>query len=282
MGSIFKAALKAVTRNRGALAGAAAAAGATLAKNILRRPGFSAYFEYQAKKILFGWSEDGPVPEALVRTADSLAGFFSSMQVSLDRIAVDGVPGSGKSSLARALAERLGMGVECLDYQNMDKPLAFDKGRTIYEHHRLLRTQDIDAFDAIIYIDEPVEISMARVLKRKRGGGLVELMDYGKLKAVGEKAFQVADGDAKAIPGSFVKVKVRPGAGFRHRQNIYWELQQKGDGFRNAAGLSTEQALFLLIYGRAGKGFNAYLKKSAFYPELLTALGDSMSRAMKR
>ncbi|MEI6127365.1 MAG: hypothetical protein WCQ99_12520, partial [Pseudomonadota bacterium] len=175
--------------------------------------------------------------------------------------------------------EKLGMEVECLDYRNMDKPLTFNKHRTIYEHHRLLRTQDLDAFDAIVYIDEPVENSMARVLKRKRGGGLVELMDYGKLKAVGEKAFQVAEGDAYAIPGGFVKVKVRPEGGFKVRQNIYWELLQKG---LSSAELTTEQALFLLAYGRAAKGFSAYLNKSAFCPDLLAAFGSSMSKAMKR
>jgi len=38
---------------------------------------------------------------------------------------------------------------------------------TIYEHHRLLRTQDIDNFEAIVYINEPVELSQANACTEK-------------------------------------------------------------------------------------------------------------------
>jgi hypothetical protein len=50
-----------------------------------------------------------------------------------------------------------------LDYIDLNKPQDFSKEKTIYEHHRLLRTQDIDNFDAIIYIDEPPEFSQENV-----------------------------------------------------------------------------------------------------------------------
>jgi len=128
---------------------------------------------------------------------------------------VDGIPGSGKSTLAAALARKLDMAVECLDHKNMDQAIRFDKDRAIYEHHRLLRTQDIDGFDVIVYIDEPVEISRQKVLQRKRGGYLVDVMNYERLQAVGRKAFSMAAGECITIEGSGAKVKVRAESGFK-------------------------------------------------------------------
>ena len=104
-------------------------------------------------------------------------------------VCITGVSGSGKSTLARALADRLGLQWQCLDHMDMNKPIDFSKDQTIYEHHRLLRTQDVDIFDALIYIDEPVEVSRQKVLMRKRGGYLVDMMNYEMMKRVGAKAF---------------------------------------------------------------------------------------------
>jgi hypothetical protein len=188
---------------------------------------------------------------------------------------VDGVPGSGKSTLAAALARKLDMTVECLDHKNMDRTISFAKDRTIYEHHRLLRTQYLDGFDALIYIDEPVAISRQKVLRRKRGGYLVDIMNYDRLKAVGHKAFSVAAGECITVEGSFVQVKIRPEGGFRCFENIEAELLARG---LSSMGLNKEQGLFLCLEGKARKGFSAYLNPHAFDKELLLTLREGLLR----
>jgi hypothetical protein len=251
----------------------AAAAGLALAKGVLNKPGMGAYLEYQSERIFQGWSEDDNCPEGASLTADAIVSLLKSKGLSPNRIAVDGVPGSGKSTLAAALARRLAMTTECLDHKNMDQAISFDMDRVIYEHHRLLRTQDIDGFDVIVYIDERVEISRQKVLQRKRGGYLLDIMNYDRLKAVGHKAFSVAAGECIAVEDSFVQVKIRPKGGFMCLENIEMELLAKG---LSSKGLNKEQALFLCVEGKPRKGFSAYLNPHAYDRELLMILRQGL------
>jgi len=256
----------------------AAATGVALAKGVLSKPGMRAYLEYQIIRISHGWSESRNCPEEVILTADAIVSLLRSRGLSPNRIAVDGVPGSGKSTLAAALASRLAMTTECLDHKNMDQAISFDKDRAIYDHHRLLRTQDIDGFDVIVFIDEPVEISRQKVLQRRRGAYLVDIMNYERLQAVGHKAFSVAAGECIAIEGSSAKVKVRPESGFRCRENIEDELLGKG---MSSKGLSKEQSLFLCVEGKARNGFSAYLNPHAYNKELLLALKQGFFQVSK-
>jgi len=273
MGGFVKELLKAVGKNKGGLVSIATAAGLTLAKGVLSKPGVGVYLEYRIEKIFHGWSEDDNCPEDVSQTADAIISLFGSRGLSPNRIAVDGVPGSGKSTLASAIARKLDMTVECLDHKDMDRPISFAKDRTIYEHHRLLRTQGLDCFDALIYIDEPVDTSRQKVLQRKRGGYLVDIMNYDRLKAVGHKAFSVAAGECITVEGSFVRVKIRPEGGFRCLETIEAELLAKG---LSSKGLNKEQALFLCVEGKARKGFSAYLNPHAYDKELLLTLRQGL------
>jgi len=251
-------------------------AGLTLVKGVLSKPGIETCLEYQLARIFQRWPGLSNCPGEVGLTADAIVSLFSSRMVFPNRIAVDGVPGSGKSTLAAALARRLDMTVECLDHKNMDRAITFAKNRTVYEHHRLLRTQDLDSFDALIYLDEPVEISKQRVLQRKRGGYLVDIMNYARLKAIGHKAFSVAAGECIAVRNGFVKVKLRPAGGFKCLENIEAELLDKG---RSSKGLNKEQSLFLCVEGKTRKGFGAYLNLHAYDKELLLALRQGFSKA---
>jgi hypothetical protein len=273
MGGFVKELMKGVSRNKEGLASIARTAGLTLANDVLTKPGIGAYLEYQIERIFRGWSESSNCPEEVSLTADAIVRLFSSRGLLPNRIAVDGIPGSGKSTLAAALARKLDMAVECLDHKNMDQAISFAQDRTIYEHHRLLRTQSLDSFDALIYIDEPVEISRQNVLQRKRGGYLVDIMNYDRLKAIGDKAFSVAAGECIAVEESFVRVKIRPEGGFRCLENIEAGLVAKG---LSSKGLKKEQALFLCVEGKARKGFGAYLNPHAYDKELLLALRQGL------
>jgi hypothetical protein len=279
MGGVVQTILKRVTKGKGGVAGIVITAGLTLVQSVLRKPGIQASLKVLIHKILPGGEDYNHYHRAVVKVAEEIVSLFKSRQFNPNRIAIDGVPGSGKSTLAAELADRLGMSVECLDHRNMDEPLLFDKDRTIYEHHRLLRTQDIDNFNVIIYIDEPVEISQKKVLQRKRGGYLVDIMDYDKLKVIGEKAFAVAEGESITIEESFTKVKFRPESGFKALENITAELQNKG---LNRENLNKEQALFLCVENKASKGFIAYINPRAYEQELLSALTAGLLHTTKR
>jgi hypothetical protein len=231
----------------------------------------AAQLEYRVTRAVRGWAECEELPTETLQTADAIATLFNKRRIVPDRIAVDGVPGSGKSSLATALSRKLGMSVACLDHRNMDEAINFDSGRTVYEQHRLLRTQDLDVFDAIIYLDEPEEISKRKILQRKRGGYLVEIMNFSRLKAIGLKAFSTAAGENIPIKGSFARVKIRPEGGFRSLENIERELRANG---LNGSGLNKEQKLFLCVEGRSASGFGAYINPHAFDRELLNAFAS--------
>lgn len=273
MGNAAKELLKVLSKGskENELPARAIRAALVLAKGVLNKPGLAAQLEYRLTRAVQGWTECEELPLETLQTADTIATVFNERRIVPTRIAVDGVPGSGKSSLAAALSRKLGMSITCLDHHNMDKAINFDSERTIFEQHRLLRTQDIDRFDAIVYLDEPVEISKRKILQRKRGGYLVEIMNFGRLKAIGLKAFSTAAGEHIRINGSFARVKIRPEGGFRSLENIERELLAKG---LSGSGLSKEQKLFLCVEGRPASGFGAYINPRAFNRELLDALGS--------
>ena len=272
MGGFVKELQKAIGTNKRILK-VATTAGLALTRGVLSKPGIRAYLDYQIENLFYGWSADGNYPEEVNMTADEILGLFSARTLSPNRIAVDGVPGSGKSTLAAALARKLNFAVECLDHRNMDRAVSFAQDRTIYEHHRLLRTQDLDCFDVLIYIDEPVDVSRQKVLRRKRGGYLVDIMNFDRLKSIGNKAFSVADGECIALKNSFARLKIRPENGFRCLENIEAELLAKG---LSSKGLNKEQALFLCVEGTARNGFGAYLNPHAYDAELLLALREGL------
>ncbi|MBF0202859.1 MAG: hypothetical protein HQK67_00800 [Desulfamplus sp.] len=286
MSNIFKSAIKTVSKQNRDFSDIATLAGILLAKSgisfakgILSKPGIHAYLEYQIEKIVHGCPESGTHPEipAVARTADEIVSLLKSKGFYPNRIAVDGVPGSGKSTLARALAYRLNMDAICLDHQNMNEKINFDRDIAIYEHHRLLRTQELDSFDVIIYIDEPVYISMEKVVKRKRGGYLVDILDYKKLKQIGEKAFATVTGEYIPVADGFVKLRLKPKKGFKDIEYLQRELFQKGlDG----TGLTKEAQLFLCVDGKANKGFSAYLNLREYKEELISGLKSGVKSAL--
>jgi hypothetical protein len=206
------------------------------------------------------WSRHGASPsiKAVEEQAEGIAQVLRERGITPNRLGIDGLPGSGKSSLSSALAEKLDMRWRSLDYQNLGLRGILGRKRTIYEHYRLFRTQDVDAFDVIVYIDEPARRSRARVRRRGRGLILAAVLDYDKLKKVGELAFDVCEGEPVAVPKSQVLVKIKPPEGFRAVENIASRLGAAGSDASGVGNMSKEEMLFLLAYGRRQEGLTAY------------------------
>lgn len=257
------------------LMAAAWVGGKTTVDALAERPGIQASLDAVKMRLTTGKPEKHETIEAVNRNAAEIIALLESQGVNVTRLAVDGVPGSGKSTLARALAAKLDFELQTLDYIDLNKAQDFDQENTIYEHHRLLRTQDLENFDAIIYIDEPVEISKQKCLNRKRGGINIDVFDYEKLKRIGEKAFEIAEGKVHLIPGSYVKIKLRPDEGFRAYENVKAEVAKKG---RKTSGRSKEELLFVSVYGRSRRGLKAYVKLGAYNQELMEGLSAGVLR----
>jgi len=254
---------------------AALVAGKTAADALSKRPSIQASMDSIMMRLTAGKAEVHETIVQVYKNADEIIALLNSKAVHIKRLAVDGVPGSGKSTLARSLAEKLNFTLTTLDYIDLNKPQDFSKEKTIYEHHRLLRTQDVDNFDAIIYIDEPVELSKQKCLNRKRGGINIDIFDYEKLKKIGEEAFGIATGKSYKIKNSYIKLKIKPKAGFRAYENIRNKVEKKG---LKRDGLSKEELLFVSVYGRPKKGLTAYLKAGAYNKELLKGLSAGVLR----
>ncbi|MBF0100235.1 MAG: hypothetical protein HQK77_04935 [Desulfobacterales bacterium] len=242
-------------------------------KSNLKKPGIQAYLQYQIRKIIYGWVEQDQYPEKTAQKAIAIMQLLNSQLNQVNRIAIDGVPGSGKSSLSLILSSMMGLDVVCLDHQqNIDQPIEV-KDNTIYEHYRLLRTQHLDLFDALIYIDEPIEISKAKILERKKGAYLIDIINYELLKKIGEKAFYSANGDVLSIPDSFIKIKLKPDHGFNDLEKINKELIQMN---LHRPGLNKEQQLFLCVTGKRKKGFTAYINSKAYKQDMFETLKTAL------
>jgi hypothetical protein len=196
------------------------------------------------------------VAAVVAEQAEEIALILRERDIAPSRIGIDGIPGSGKSTLARALAGKLDMEWKSLDFRNLGLPEDLAQERTIYEHHRLFRTRDVDAFDVLIYIDEPVPSSKARVRRRGRGLILGIMLDYDKLKTIGKMAFDACEGEPVAIANSHLVLKIKPPGGFRAEENIAGRLERSG---LDASGASREQMLCLLACGKRQEGLRAYL-----------------------
>ena len=254
---------------------AALVGGKTTVDALAEKPGIQASLDSMKMKLTTGKPEKHEIIDEVNENADKIIALLNSKAVHIKRLAVDGVPGSGKSTLAKILAEKLNFKVRTLDYIDLNKPQDFTQNKTIYEHHRLLRTQDIDNFDAIIYIDEPVEFSKQKCLNRKRGGINIDVFDYEKLKEIGAEAFDIAASKSYKISNSYIEIKIKPKTGFRVYENIRNKLKKKGF---ETEGLCKEELLFASAYGKAAKGLRAYVRLDAYNKEILEGLSAGVLR----
>lgn len=185
------------------------------------------------------------------------------------RIAVDAPPGSGKSTLSRALAQQLGVqhyGLDWLPHNkfhsimgggHIEKMPRAPRAGEILEHYNLLRSYDPEMFDVAFHIQKDPEVIKQQILNRGRSAGMHTIMDYDKSLAVGRMAYDTLAGDSVDLGGG-VMMKVRPQDGWGGAQ-LDAQLQAKGI---DPTRLTRHQKLLSLHEGKAvgGAGWTPYFK----------------------
>ena len=188
------------------------------------------------------------------------------------RIAVDAPPGAGKSSLAHALVNQMGVKHYGLDWLpaeqqelsggHLEKMPRAPRAGEVLEHHNLLRTHDPELFDAAFYIAKDPEQIKQQIIQRGRSAGMADFYDYPKTIGVGHLAFDTLAGDPVDLgDGVFMKLRPREGWG---ADTLDKTLVAKGI---DPAGLTRHEKLLSLYGGKrtTGHGWIPYAK-SPFTP----------------
>jgi len=253
--------------------------GAETASRILSRPTVRSTVRSQIRRLLTGnrerLTEEIPeVEQTAQRIVEALRGKIPNPAC----LGIDGIAGAGKSSLGRSLSGKLELRWQTLYARDVCKAVNLQPG-VIYENQRLFRTQDIDRFDALLYVDAPLPVAKQRVLQRDRANTILDFFDFEKLKRFGDAVFEATDGEAIEIPDSFAKLKLRPAGGFRNRENLAERLKEAGF---TPGDLCREEMLFLLYEGRPRKGIRPYVKLGAYNSDIAAGIAAGLMAAMRR
>lgn len=240
----------------------------------------------------------GDLPESTLQQATAIhealtAHGFDPRHV---RMGIDAPPGSGKTTLARAVAQQSGMHHYGLDWEpgnwwkstiglgrNVEHVPHAPKAGEVLEHYMLGRTHDPELFDAMVHIHRDPEVIRGQLRSRGNAAYIADMMDMDKSLGVADLGFNTLGGDALDL-GNGVQMKLRPQQGWGNALDD--RLVTQGI---DPAGLSRHEKLLSLHAGKrvTGAGWTPYVKNPLSTGETM-ALGASVpvgmmvARALRR
>lgn len=200
------------------------------------------------------------------------------------RIGIDAPPGSGKTTLARAIAQQTGMSHYGLDWEpghawkstiglgrNVESTPHAPRAGEILEHYMLNRTHDPELFDAQIHLRRDPNVIRQQITKRGRSAATSDFMDLDKSLRVADLGFDTLDGDEIDL-GNGAVMKLRPREGWGNQLD-----QRLTAAGIDPAGLSRHEKLLTLHSGQrtTGAGWTPYVR-NPFTPAQTLALGASI------
>lgn len=200
------------------------------------------------------------------------------------RIGIDAPPGSGKTTLARAIAQQTGMSHYGLDWEpghawkstiglgrNVENTPHAPRAGEILEHYLLNRTHDPELFDAQIHLRRDPNVIRQQIAQRGRSAATSDFMDLDKSLRVADLGFDTLDGDEVNL-GNGAVMKLRPREGWGNQLD-----QRLTAAGIDPTGLSRHEKLLTLHSGQrtTGAGWTPYVK-NPFTPAQTLALGASI------
>ena len=137
----------------------------------------------------------------------------------------------------------------------------------------------MEDFDVVIYVDCPIEVAKHRVITRDRNATLADVVDFPRLKKIGDSAFEMLGGEEVKISESPIRIKQRPQGGYRDLERLKSHVQEKGF---DVDGFSKEELLFIYCYGKPQCGLSPYINLGAYNNEILSGLYDALVRSLGR